>query len=357
MLIIHPSDEMYGADRVVLATAAALVGDGQRVTVWLPDDERYVERPLSHALTDLGCTVRLLALPVLRRKELNRRGLTVLLRRLWVMRSLMRRDRPSAVLVSTSALLPAALTVPRSSRLSVHVHEVLNGTESAVLGALMARAATVICPSETARDALPERVRRKSVVVPNGTRDPGELRAADGAGLSLVVASRWASQKGHKLLLDAWAVLDRDDLRLVVLGGPPPTGTGVDVPAMVRELPNSHTVTVVGEVPDIGPHLREADIVVVPSTYPESFGLVAIEGQAHGCAVMTTDVGGCAEVVDDSCGWLLPPETATWSRALESLDRDEVRRKASAGRERFTSLYSEGVFQRRMLDTLGRGRG
>jgi glycosyltransferase involved in cell wall biosynthesis len=47
---------------------------------------------------------------------------------------------------------------------------------------------------------------------------------------------------------------------------------------------------------------REAEIVVVPSTWPEPFGIVGIEAMAHARPVVASDVGGVRQ-------WLRPDET------------------------------------------------
>lgn len=53
--------------------------------------------------------------------------------------------------------------------------------------------------------------------------------------------------------------------------------------------------------------LMESDIFCVPS-YMEAFGVSNIEAMALGCAVVSTNVGGIPEVLDNGkCGWLVEP--------------------------------------------------
>lgn len=47
-------------------------------------------------------------------------------------------------------------------------------------------------------------------------------------------------------------------------------------------------------------HLSNAEMVVVPSLWPEPFGRVAVEGMAAGVPVIVTPVGGLPEVVGDA---------------------------------------------------------
>ena len=48
LVFIHPSDELYGADRMLLQLLAS-VGEGHSVEVWLPTDLPHVADALSTA--------------------------------------------------------------------------------------------------------------------------------------------------------------------------------------------------------------------------------------------------------------------------------------------------------------------
>jgi spore coat protein SA len=48
-----------------------------------------------------------------------------------------------------------------------------------------------------------------------------------------------------------------------------------------------------------------ADLVVVPSIYPEAFSLVALEALSSGLPVIISDSGGTQEVVNDKCGYIV----------------------------------------------------
>ena len=54
--------------------------------------------------------------------------------------------------------------------------------------------------------------------------------------------------------------------------------------------------------------MRKADIFCVPST-KEALGVANIEALALGCTVISTQVGGIPEVLDNgNNGWLVPPD-------------------------------------------------
>lgn len=49
---------------------------------------------------------------------------------------------------------------------------------------------------------------------------------------------------------------------------------------------------------------RESDIALLP-TYHDSYGYSVLEGQAHGCPAVTTNVAALPEINDPSSGWML----------------------------------------------------
>ncbi len=82
-------------------------------------------------------------------------------------------------------------------------------------------------------------------------------------------------------------------------------------------------------------HYSRAAVVVVPSRY-ESFGLVVIEAMRAGVPVISTAVGGLAELIDDQITGLLVPvdDSVALARAITDLLNDAARRQATgaAGR-------------------------
>jgi glycosyltransferase involved in cell wall biosynthesis len=88
-------------------------------------------------------------------------------------------------------------------------------------------------------------------------------------------------------------------------------------------------------------------IVVVPSLWPEPFGLVGIEAMARGRPVVASDTGGVREwLVDGRTGYLVPPGDANelhaaLGRLLE--DYDVCMRMGTAGAARVAELFSEAA--------------
>ena len=156
--------------------------------------------------------------------------------------------------------------------------------------------------------ALPTR----SAVVPNPYRedvffaDPAVARERE-----LIFAGRLVADKGADVLLDALAILHARGVapRLTIVGG------GPDEPALrarVAGAPWGGGVRFAGVL--TGAALRREyaahEILVVPSRWPEPFGIVALEGAACGCVVVGSRGGGLPEAIGPA-GELFPNGDAT----------------------------------------------
>src|SRR5690606_15618763 len=70
--------------------------------------------------------------------------------------------------------------------------------------------------------------------------------------------------------------------------------------------------------------LATADVVVVPSRWPDPHPLTPLEGMAAGAAVVAADIGGIPEAVEDA-GVLVPPDDpAALAEALAALADDDA---------------------------------
>ena len=79
---------------------------------------------------------------------------------------------------------------------------------------------------------------------------------------------------------------------------------------LASRLGIAERVRFVGERADVARFLAAADIYCQPNVGPEAFGLTFVEAMRAGLPVVTTAIGGAREIVDDSCGVLVPPGDA-----------------------------------------------
>lgn len=149
--------------------------------------------------------------------------------------------------------------------------------------------------------------------------------------------------KGFDTLIDALSELRKSG----VLFSAAIFGEGSErasLEAKVRDLGLSHCVRLPGETADTLYEMRLAHIVVQPSQF-ESFGLVTLEAQALGRAVIATNVGGLKHLITDGAtGLLVEPNSPTQikeaiRRILNNPDAALEMRKSAADQAR--EYYSE----------------
>ena len=329
IVVMHPSDELYGADRVLIDVVERLRARDD-VVVWLPTDVDYDRRGLSRALHDMGTPAEQVPLPVLRRAYANPRDVSAVAGRAVQMATALRGLSPDEVYVNTSALAPA---VPIAHGLKIpttlHIHETWRPFERRVLTPMCRQADVLITVSAATLAALPEVLRRRAVIRRHTVCAPAEdpeqtraLREAFAGGDNLVVyGGRWTPGKGIAELL---AAVKGSTTHLVLLGGPPPSGEGVDVLAAIEAAGVGSQVHIVGEVDNVWPYIYASDAVAVPSIAPESYPTIALEALAAGRPVIASDIGGLPEIVTADRGWLIPPgDINAWARCLRALPRSE----------------------------------
>lgn len=165
--------------------------------------------------------------------------------------------------------------------------------------------------------------------------------------------------KGPDLLLTAAAQTGRDDLELVLVGSygfdPNSPLTAYELELRARAQSVRAPVRFVPSVArgELAPLLQSADVLVVPSRWPEPCGLTVGEGMAAGLAVAAAQIGGIPEVLG-SAGALFPRDDAgALAGVLEALaDDPALRARMSADARRRAVEYDWSWSWARLRDVL-----
>lgn len=228
--------------------------------------------------------------------------------------------RPDRVIVHNDMVLPGLLPVSLRAATVVHVHNQVTVRHRARASTTLDRTGAVVAVSDVIRVDVQRRFDPPRLsTIPNGVdsaafRPARPRHRAGGAPLRVGYLGRLLRDKGPHVLLEAAEKLYESGLRLrITIAGSPDFGRAaahdsdpyvVEVRDRLQRLdgryvPHLHRQAVAGM-------LQELDVLVVPSLFPEPFGLVVLEGMAAGCAVLASDIGGLPESVG-TAGQLFPP--------------------------------------------------
>jgi glycosyltransferase involved in cell wall biosynthesis len=299
-------------------------------------------------------------------------------------------------LVLTGRLRPGA----RAAALLVHYKNRLvgGGARGAMFGAyehtvapLLVRSADRVCVlSREHAESVPYLRRtlrhgpERIVEVPNGVDTEAFAPGPDAAGIrgslgipgDAVVAVFVATlDRAHRfkrldLAIEALARSGEERVHLIVAGG----GELLErYRSMAADSALSRRVHFMGSVPhaDLPRVLRAADLLLLTTQPPESFGIVLIEAMACGLPVVASEYPGVSAVVEPDANGLLVPRgdasaTAAALRSMVEMGADRRRLLGEAGREkavrewawprlveRMDRAYREAVERRRERERRG----
>lgn len=207
----------------------------------------------------------------------------------------------------------------------------------------------IIVVSESAATAISQRlaprIRQRIRIVNNGV--DGEHfqkmpRTASNGPVRVTFLGRIIPDKGANVLLQSLRAFSTTEIRVNIVGSAgfdptaPLTRYEESLRRIAREISPIVTFTPSLDRDGVVGILRSTDVLVVPSVWPEPFGLTALEGMAAGCAVVASRIGGLPEAVGQA-GILVPPNNpVALTETLVELTRDRslISRYSALGQRR-----------------------
>jgi glycosyltransferase involved in cell wall biosynthesis len=162
----------------------------------------------------------------------------------------------------------------------------------------------------------------------------------------ILYIGRLAKEKGVQDLILAFSKVESrlPNRRLVLVGDGNYKQQLID---LTHSLKLERRIMFKGYKADVARYYRNSSLVVVPSQWPEPFGIVIIEAMAYGIPVIATGVGGISEIIKHgNNGYLCKPNDAhILARVILSFFRDTNRmKKMSAAAFNTSKQYSTQKF-------------
>jgi glycosyltransferase involved in cell wall biosynthesis len=249
-------------------------------------------------------------------------------------------EEPAVVIAHNAPVLPS-LVRESPHRVVLYAHnELFRTIGHAEARRLLDPVAAIVCVSEhlavSTRSRLPATLHDRIHVVGNGVdtaQFPARSRDRADGPLRIVFLGRVVEEKGPDVLLEAAASLGRTDLEILVVGsyGFDPAAPLSPYESGLRALAARTGLAVTFQpfspraaLPGL---LADADVMVVPSRWPEPSGLTVGEGMSTGLVVVASRAGGIPEVLGDA-GILVPPGDAiALAAALDRVASDPALRR------------------------------
>jgi glycosyltransferase involved in cell wall biosynthesis len=162
---------------------------------------------------------------------------------------------------------------------------------------------TIANSAHTAAHIKAEHGDVKTIVIDRGvdleTFTPKANDKRFGEGFVVFMPARLGKGKGHKIAIDA--LLKLQNVTLVFAGD----GDDTALKAYAKE--RGVTPHFAGHIADMAGAIAASDLIIAPTTVPESFGRVPLEAGAMAKPVIVSDLGGLKyTVIDQVTGWLCP---------------------------------------------------
>ena len=360
ILCVHKDIELYGSEKMFLCSVRAFrtrYPDAE-ITVALPFDGPLVEylRPYCDEIVfvdmfilrraELGPSF-FMRIPSVQKKIKNAEALVKKHDLIYI----------STIVIFCFSIAAKLLNKPRF----VHIHEMPTGIEAKIFSRFLRFCGLhgIAISQAVAQSLFPVDDPRVTVVHNGGT--PPECSDQPwerGEKIKLLLIGRYNAWKGQPLLARAIAQLPKeiqDQIELRFVGS---TFRGQeyfldDLKELCATLPLTCTHSFHEFTATAGDCYEWADIVLVPSTNPEPFGLVAIEGMAFGKPVIGAGHGGLAEIVQPGCTGLLfaPNSPISLGQAITSYVEQPDRMKAhgTRGKQVFSEYYTLEAYQQRLI--------
>lgn len=371
--VIHPSSELYGADRIMVQALQALPEDTRKV-VYIHSDGPLIPFIYTHVP---NVEVKIYPqLPIIYRSLFTPAGLAKFAGNLTRFKRFFKEESTFYNFKSVYANTLACAFMLRifrqlHVRCFMHVHEIIEHPKmiARITAKLCARYADrVICVSQAVYDNLiahaPD-LTKNTEVIHNGIPGMAQCikKMVSDTPERFYLFGRIMPKKGQWYLIDALRLLPEELLRgkkFVLVGDVLKGHENLKSELMqkIEESRLSPYVELHGFTSDISGLMSDADVCLIPSLMKDPFPTTVLEAMSAGKAVITTNHGGAAEaVMDGISGFLISPDApAQFAQRLKDLiEQPQLYHIiGTEARKQFSNYFSVETFSARWMQFLHR---
>ena len=324
ILLIHSSNDMYGASRIVLQVIDILIKAKYEVHIILP-----YNGVLNKIITDKGASCSTYNLGVFRKKYLNLKGLFNRFLKIKKAKNhisnYIDKHHIDLLYTSTSVIISGGLAAKKRGIPNIcHIHEIPSGNKLyEIFTGLFARhfSTKVIAVSNSvAKHWQPYLKQQQLIKVYNGivfplTKTPNNTKRKIDQNITVASIGRLVPGKGHKYFIEVAKDLLKlnNQYQFLIVGDTFPGYESYEeeLKTFVTQNNLHQKIHFLGYRTDIEAILSKSDLVFHSSIVPDSLPTVLFEAIKMRVPVVATELAGAVEILDNgNCGLLLPLNNA-----------------------------------------------
>ena len=324
VLLLHSSNDMYGASRIVLQVIDILIEAQYEVYVILP-----YKGVLNKIIIDKGAFCSVYNLGVFRKKYMNLKGLCNRFIKIKKAKNYIAnyidKHHIDLLYTSTSVIISGGLAAKKSGIPSIsHIHEIPTANKPyEIFSGLFVRyfsKKVIVVSNSVAKHWQPYLKKHQLLKVYNGiifpvTKSLYNKRKTIEQNITLTSIARLIPYKGHKYFIEVAKELLKlnKQYHFLIVGDTFPGYEAYEeeLKTLVSENGLHQKIHFLGYRTDVDDILVKTDLFFHPSIAPDPLPTVLFEAIKLKVPVVATKLGGAVEILDNgNCGLLVPYNNA-----------------------------------------------
>ncbi len=319
ILLIHSSNDLYGASKIFLQLIDLFISNDFNVHVVLPEkgklDDFLIKKDITISYHELG---------VLRKKYLNPIGLinrlVINIKAIKFISNYIQNHSIDIVYTNTSTILSGGIAAKKNSIPSLfHIHEIPTGNwlYGIFSGKIINRISNkVLTVSNSVKNHWLKNIDELKIErVYNGIlfKKTDSLIKLDSDQDDFIITSvaRLIPYKGHKYLIEIADELIKKSkkFKFLIVGDTLPSYASYEksVKQKVKDLELENHIKFLGFRNDVSNILKQSDLFIHPTIAPDPLPTVLFESLLNDLPTAATNLGGAIEILDNGNNGLLIP--------------------------------------------------
>ncbi len=368
ILLLHSSNDMYGASRIVLQVIDILIKAKYEVHVILP-----YNGVLNKIITDKGASCSVYNLGVFRKKYLNLKGLYNRFLKIKKAKNYIsnyiHKHQIDLLYTNTSVIISGGLAAKKSGIPNLlHIHEIPTGNKlyEIFIGLFVRCFSTkvIVVSNSVAKHWQAYLKKTQLIKVYNGIvfspkEPPESTKRKTSQDITVTSIARLIPSKGHKYFIEVAKELLKinSKFQFLIVGD---TFQGYEsyeekLKTFVVENNLHEKIHFLGLRLDVESILSKSDLVFHSSITPDSLPTVLFEAIKMRVPVAATDLAGAVEILDNgNCGLLVPLNNVKKAaHMINDYIKDEKLKTSNIEKaiEHTNQYFSSTQFEKNILDT------